>query len=179
MEGCHCTGWQTQQKLEEGPRGRKELNRSSHRAVGVGPECARQLCVTVTEYLRKKNKKGRTFDDSWFPVSWLHHFLDCSEGEQHSRTVWQSHVAHLTAAWKQGERSWKQNMLCKGMLPMIFFLKQAPPPDSPFRSSIVNLSMDSLMDKVTSFTSNHCSVTLPTGAKPSALAFKDVFKPKP
>lgn len=43
--------------------------------------------------------------------------------------------------------------------------KYALPPNSPFSKLMVNLPIDSSMDKVTSFISNHCSMTFPTGTK--------------
>lgn len=49
------------QKLDEGTRGRKGLNRSGHMPIGVGPECTRQLCVTMTEYLRKITQEWKVF----------------------------------------------------------------------------------------------------------------------
>lgn len=60
MCGEEAPHWMVQ-KLEEGTRGRKGLNRSGRMSVGVGPKCTRQLCVTMTEYLRKITQEWKVF----------------------------------------------------------------------------------------------------------------------
>lgn len=63
------------------------------------------------------------------------------------------------------EGNWKQNMSFAPndiLPPNRLFLQIG---SSPFSKLMVNLPMDSSMDKVTSFISNHCSMTFPTGTK--------------
>lgn len=105
------------QKLEEGTRGRKGLNRSGRMPVGVAPECTRQLCVTMTEYLRKITQEWKVF---WIVVPRLQSMTagSIASGSTAHRTVWPSCSLHGNLEARK-EGNWKQNMSLapNGILP--------------------------------------------------------------